>query len=190
MRELLLILSVVITLGATYPYLRDIVRGETRPNIVSWITWTLITLVATVAEVAAGEHMTAIFTSAAVLATGLVVVFGLKYGYVKYTAFDVACQVGALLGFVLWYVFNSPTAAVIAAVTIDFIGALPTVRHSWQKPHEETWITFALGGIAATLALVAITSYNWASLSYPIYIAAMNFVLAGIILYRSRHNSN
>ncbi len=186
MKELFLILSVLVTVGSVIPYIRDILRGTTKPNIVSWITWTLLTGVATVAEFVAGEYTTALFTGAAVLETGIVVLLGLKYGYVKYTRFDVVCQVGALTGFVFWYLFNSPVAAVVASVTIDFIGALPTIKHSWISPGEETWSTYALAGLGGLLAIFALSSYNWISLPYAIYIVAINVLLSGVLIVRGQ----
>lgn len=186
MKTIFLVLSVLITLVAVVPYLRDILKGTTKPNLVSWITWSLLTGVATIAEFAAGEHVAAIFTGAACVETLAVVVFGLGKGFVKYTAFDVWCQVGALVGFALWWLFNSPAVAVMAAVTIDLIGALPTMRHSWLAPHEETWQTFALSGLGGCFALLALSSYNWTSLPYAVYIVLANVLMTGIILSREK----
>lgn len=186
MKDVFLVLAGVITVASVAPYIRDIIRGHTKPNIVSWITWTLLTGVATIAEIAAGEYRTAIFTSTAVFETLIIVLLGIKYGHTKYTIFDVLCQIGALFGFVLWALFNSPAAAVIFSATIDFIGALPTVRHSWVKPHEETWTTFAMAGVGAMLAIFALTAYNWTSLPYAVYLVLINAVFTFVIITRGR----
>lgn len=183
---MLLFLASIITLAGIIPYARDIIRGNTKPNITSWITWTLLTTVATIAEFADGEYITGLFTTSAVLTTGIIVILGLKYGYTKYSYFDIFCQIGALMGFLLWYIFNSPALAVIASVAIDFIGALPTIRHSLTDPSEETWTTYALAGIGGIFALGAITSYNFTSLSYPVYIVFINLLLS-IIIFRGKN---
>lgn len=189
MKDIFLVLAGLITVGSVVPYIRDIIKGETKPNIVSWITWTLLTGVATIAEIGAGEYRTAIFTGTAVLETTIIVILGIKYGHVKYTAFDVVCQAGALFGLVLWAIFNSPAAAVIFSVSIDFIGALPTIRHSWRKPGEETWITYSMAGIGGLLAIFALTSYNWTSLTYAVYIVLINALFTGILLTRQRQSN-
>ena len=186
MRDFFIITSAVITVAAVVPYIRDILKGTTKPNIASWITWTLLTGVATIAEFAAHEYRTAIFTSAAVLETAIVVMLGLRYGYAKYTKFDAICQIGAFSGFVFWYFFNSPAAAVIATVIIDFIGALPTLRHSWISPGEETWPTYALGGVGGSLAILGLTAYNWTSLTYAVYIVLINTTFSYLIIARSK----
>lgn len=187
MKDILLALSVIITLVSVIPYLRDILRGTTKPNLVSWITWTLLTGIATAAELAAGEYVAAIFTSSAVVETGSVVVLGLiKRACVRYTRFDVICQISAIVGIILWQLFDSPAVGVIASVTIDFVGALPTLRHCWEKPGEETWPTYALAGLAGLFAILALDTYNVISLPYPIYIMLINFIMAVEIIGRKR----
>lgn len=184
MKTIFLILATLVTVGSVIPYIRDILKGTTKPNIVSWITWTLLTGIATAAEIAAHEYVTAIFTGAAVLETAIVVVLGLKYGYVKYTRFDVVCQISAVVGLILWQLFNSPAVGVVASVSIDFIGALPTIRHSWREPGEETWLAYALAGFGGALAIAALHSYNWTSLTYAVYIVLVNALLSFIIIAR------
>ena len=184
MKDLLLVLAGLITVASAIPYSLDIIRRKTRPNIASWTTWTLLTGLATAAEIGAHEYRTAIFTAAATLETALIVILGLRHGYVKYTRFDAVCQISAVIGIILWQIFNTPLIAVLASVIIDFIGVLPTYHHAWLKPHEETWQTFALSGVAGLLAIGALTAYNWVSLTFAVYIVLINAVLSATIISR------
>lgn len=186
MKDLFLIVAGIVTIWSVVPYVRDILKGTTKPNIVSWLTWTILTGIATIAEIADGEYRTAIFTGAAVLETTTIVILGLKYGRTKYTRFDVACQLGAIVGLVLWWLLDSPAAAVISVVSIDLIAALPTIRHSWLKPKEETWTTFGFAGLGGIFAIFALTTYNWTSLTYAIYIVLINIVMSTIIISRTK----
>jgi len=191
MKELFLVLATLITVGAIIPYLRDIFKGSTKPNLVSWITWTLLTGIATAAEVSAGENIAAIFTGASGLATALVVIVGLmKRAYVRYTRFDVICQISAVAGIILWQLFSSPVIAVLASVTIDFVGALPTIRHSYQKPHEETWITYAISSLGGLFGVLALERYDWVSLPYPLYIVIISLATAIVIVVAGRRRTN
>lgn len=184
MKDIFLIIASLVTVASVIPYITGILKGKTKPNIVSWITWTLLTGIATVAEIAGHEYRTAIFTGAAVLETGIIVILGLFYGYVKYTFFDYMCQIGAIVGLFLWWLFDSPTIGVVAAVTIDFIGGLPTVRHSWNQPGEENWPTYVMAGLGGLLAILALNSYNWISLTFPVYVSLMCSVFVFVIIYR------
>lgn len=186
MKTFFLVLSVVLTIVSALPYMRDIVKGTTKPNLVSWITWSLLTGIATAAAISAGEYTAAIFTGAATLETTLIVLLGLRHGYVKYGRFDVVCQIAAVVGIILWQIFNSPTIGVVGAVAIDFVGALPTFRHAWQNPHEETWLAFALAAVGGAFAIAAFTTYNWVNMPYAVYIVVVNTVLSYIIISRGK----
>ena len=182
MREALAIIGAVIAALGTVPYLVDIVRGKTKPNIVTWLTWTMLTAISGAAALVAGEPKTAAFLFGNSLCTGLVVVLGLKYGTAKFSRFDVACQVSAVLGLVFWLVFNSPTIGIVVPLVVDFIGALPTVRHSWLKPAEETWQAFMVGVIAPMFTIASLTRFNIASLAFPLYLFIANTALVVIIV--------
>ena len=182
MHSIFLIISAILTVAAVVPYILDIRKGLTKPNLVSWITWTLLTGIATAAQISAGELVAATFSGSAVLGTALVVIFGLRHGYVKYARFDVVCQIAAVVGIILWQLFDSPAIGVIAAVTIDFIGALPTIRHAWNKPGEETWQTFGIAGVGGIFGIAALTTFNLVTLPYAIYIILINFSFVAIIL--------
>lgn len=187
MKSVCLVIATFLTLVSAIPYIRDIVRGKSRPNIVSWTTWSLLTGIATAAEISAHEYVAAIFTGAGTFETALIVLLGLKYGFVKYARFDIVCQLSAIVGIILWQAFDSPAIAVIGSVLIDLLGGLPTFKHAWQKPHEETWQTFALGSIGGVFVILALTRYNWVSLSYAAYLVAVNGLLAAEIVYRRKH---
>ena len=186
MKDILALTGALLVTFSTLPYLVDIARRKTKPNIVSWLTWTILTAIATAAAFAAHEPKTALLTLGGTICTAAVVILGLKYGIAKFSRFDIFCQIGAVLGLIGWLAFDSPALGVIIPLIIDFIGALPTIRHSWLKPLEETWQTFLIGVIASALTLASLTRFNIVSLLYPVYLLIANGVLVLIILYRRR----
>lgn len=186
MVEVLVLISVLLQLFSAVPYILDIIRGVTKPNIVTWFTWTLLTGISGSAALVSGEWKTAVFLYAGSACTALVVVLGFKYGYVKFTRFDIFCQVAALAGLVFWLVFNSPTIGILVPLGVDVIAFLPTLRHAWLKPGEETWQAFFIGAIAPVFTIVALTSYSIASLVFPLYLLLANCLIVGIILYQRK----
>lgn len=188
MRDTLAVSAAVISVFSTLPYILDIVKSKTKPNIVSWFTWTLLTAIATSATFAAHEPRTALLTLGGTVATAAVVVFGLKYGVAKFGKFDILCQVFAVLGLVFWLIFNSPTIGIIVPLGVDFIALLPTLKHAWQKPFEETWLTFTIGTAAAILTICSLSTYSLNSLVYPLYLAVANAVIVAVIFFGRRIN--
>ncbi len=186
MRTAVIVLASIIEILGSIPYMLDTIKKKTKPNVVSWFTWTLLTAIGGSAAWAAHEPRTAILTYANAISTGVIIALGLKYGFAKLNWFDGLCQAGAIVGLILWLVFNSPTTAILATVTIDLIASLPTIRHSWRRPKEETWQTYFVSGIGATIGLIALSEHNVNSLTYPIYLFIIDFLLAFTIIYRRR----
>jgi hypothetical protein len=186
MKDVALILSALISILCVIPYCRDIIKHKTKPNLVSWITWTLLTGVILAAQISEGEYRAAVFSFGLVIATGSIVVLGLWHGYVKYTVFDVACQMLAVLGLILWQVFDDPLIALYVSIAVDFIGLVPTLRHAWQKPFEETWQTFAIGILAPVFGFIALDTFTQINTTYLVYVFFADLALVSIILHRRR----
>lgn len=183
-KDVIAIVAAVLAMASIAPYLIDILKRKTRPNIVSWSTWTLLTGIATVATFIAGEYRTALLMLGSTLCCGLVVILGFKYGFAKFSKFDALCWAGALLGIFLWFFFESPTLAIITVTTIDCIGIIPTIRHSWLEPQEETWQTFAVSAFASALTILSLEHLSIDGALYPIYLVLGNLAIVVAVIYR------
>lgn len=186
MKDALALAAALLAIIAVVPYIIDVLKKRTKPNIVSWFTWTVLTGVATAAAIAANEPRTALLIGASTLCTAAVVVVGFWNGVAKFSWFDGLCQVGAVAGLVLWLVFNSPTIGIVIPVAIDFIVMLPTLRHAWLKPGEETWQTFFIGSLAAVLTMTSLDRLSINSVLYPIYLFVANGLIVLAVIYRRR----
>ena len=182
MQTLLIAVSTVLTLVSAVPYIIEIIRHKTKPRIVSWFTWSLLTGIACAASFADGKVASGILMLAATVETMAIVVLGFAYGDRKFERLDIICQLGAIVGLLLWLIFNSPAIAVIAAVVIDCVGMIPTVKHSWQRPYEETWSTFFLAGVGAIATVFAAGVWTITSVAYPLYIVVANLLLTSLVL--------
>lgn len=177
MKEALAFTAALVMLFATLPYIVDMVRGKTKPNIITWLTWSILIGIGAAALFAAKETNAFLLLVGDFCATFAVVILGIRYGAAKIDKFDIFCQIGAALGLVLWLIFNSPLIAVTATIVIDFIGTIPTLRHSWNYPEEETRVTFLLGVIATTITLFSLKTYAFSAWVYPAYLLGSNAAL-------------
>ena len=186
MRPFLLYVGPLLNLFSIGPYIIDVVRRKTKPNVVSWVTWTILTSVGTAAVIAQENFIAGLLPLSSSLCTLSIVLLGFKYGFAKYSRFDVICQAAALIGLALWAIFNSPLIALIAVITIDAIASMPTILHAYRAPQEETWQTFGIGSLAAVLTLLSINSFTIGKLTYPVYLAIANGTIAVIIVVMRR----
>ena len=79
MGTLLNVLVSLIAAPGTVPYISVTIRGNTKPRIVTWLTWARLTGVAGAASLSAGHLGSAVFAVGTV-ATSSVVVAGLRNG--------------------------------------------------------------------------------------------------------------
>lgn len=182
----LILLAGLIELSTAIPYIIDIRRGKTVPALESWSTWLILSLIAAFASFAAGAVVSGVISSALVLECLLIIIGSLKKGKFTYTQFDFYCQIAALLALALWWWTKAPLAALIIFVIVDAIGALPTLRHAWRRPFEETFYTFSFSILGNGLALATIPVYTLSDALVPGYLLVLNTVISGEIYFRKR----
>lgn len=186
MLEIISVIGGLLAIGAMVPYIIDTIKGKTKPNVVSWFTWTLLTGIGAVAAYSEGATTTAIFSAASALATLSIVILSFWYGVKKFTRFDVWCQIVAILGVALWQLTSDANVAIAIVVVTDVIAAMPTLRHSWLEPEAETWSAFAVSSLGALITLFTITQMSFAAFAYPIWLTFGNALIAAVIVHRRR----
>lgn len=183
--DLLLIAGLLTPLGYV-PYITDIIKNKTHPNLVTWFTWTLVAVINTTAAISAHAIHTAIFSGITTIGNGLIVVASLKRGVKKYTLFDFVCQALALVGVVLWRFTSNPSLAVVFCVLVIVIAALPTWRHAYTKPFEETWTGFVIGTSSGVVTILSLSNFTFVAVAFPLTAATNSAIMVGIILSRRR----
>lgn len=94
-----------------------------------------------------------------------------------------------LVGFVLWRIFDRPGIAVLAACLIDAIGLVPTLAHAWQRPREETAITYALIAVGGGVAVLAAWgTWTITADAYPMYVL-LSMGDCWTIIFARRHHA-
>ncbi len=179
------LLSGLLIFFAVVPYIRDILKGETKPNAVSWFGWTLLLAIGLAAQIKEGASFSALLIAGDVLGTGVVFILSLKYGVAKYSLLDKTSLALGLLAILLWSITKNPLVALVLSVLADFIVSIPTVRKSISDPLSETPSAFFMFAIAALMGIISTTKFDLANLLFPVYLLVINLVIAGFS-YRGR----
>lgn len=187
MKSSLALLAGIIAVASTLPYIVNAVRGSTRPNVVTWFTWTLLNTLTAIAAFSGGAGHTTIFAGASAACCATVAVLGLRLGFEQYSRFDGVCQLLAAVGVGAWYLSGSPSVDVVINVAAGLIALLPTYRHSWTRPYEETLVTWVLASFGAIASIASIVRFEVLSLSYPLYTLFCDVSLAALISLRRRN---
>jgi len=169
------------------PYLRDIVKGKTKPHVYSWFLWSFVTLIAFALQLSGGAGTGAFVTLAAAVMCIAVIVLGFIHNsQVKIVWIDTLFLIFAVVALLLWLVAKQPVLSAILTTLIDLLGFAPTVRKSWNNPHSETLSFYWLNTFRFGLALIALQNYSIITALYPITWLTANGLFALMLVLRRK----
>lgn len=170
--------GVIVSIGAPF-YLRDILRGKTRPERTTWLIWSVLAIIAFFSQLKLGARWSLVFIGLG--AVGNLIVYGLslRHGYDGWKGGDKLALVVAGLGLVVWAVTRSPLAALLGVVIADFAGGVLTIQKAYRKPRSETTITWLFASTAWLLAALSVGRFSFDLLIYPLYMAGICLAVPG-----------
>ncbi len=187
MKLIVAVLALVVAIiGAFLPYIRDIFLKKTKPHAYTWLIWTITqgTAVAGLWYGNGGWGILPLFIGT--IFVFLVFLLSLKYGTRNITKGDTVVLIAALLAIVVWWQLQAPLLAVLMVSVIDVLGYLPSFRKTFKEPWTETVASWVVFSIANILNMLALSEYNFLTLSYLVAITVANLVLVTICLLRRR----
>jgi hypothetical protein len=181
----LVLLSAGISLTGAIAYIRDMFRGTSKPNLVTWGLWGFAPLIATGAALSAhadGWATVRIFMSG--FGPLLVFLCGLciSQSYWKLSKFDYSCGLLSLIALGAWLIADSPVLAILLAAIADLFATIPTIIKAWKFPETETLYTYFVGLFTATIVIPAIPVWNIENAAFQIYLMIANIALFALVL--------
>ncbi len=179
-------LSILIALIGYSIYFKQIFSGKVKPHAFSWFIWGLITGIVFAVQLTRNGGAGAWVTGLTALACFTIFVLALKKGTRDFLIFDWISLASALFAILLWWFTKEPILSIIIITIADAIGALPTIRKSFHKPHEESIPLFALNSIKFFVALFALEAFTLTTYLYPLSLVLTNGLIVLVILIRGR----
>ncbi len=181
--------ALIIGFISYLPYYRDIFKNKTKPHAFSWFLFALLSFIGFAAQKSEGG-------GAGVWVTGIsgvmclgVFILALYKGTRNFALVDKIFLILALLTLIPWMLTKDPLISVILISLIDVFSFIPTIRHGYQYPHEETVVTFMLSSVKFILGILALQVYTISTWLYPASIALTTVVFVTILIYRRRQLS-
>ncbi len=171
-------LAGAMTFLAIIPYILDIFRGRTRPNLVTWFLWTLNGSILAYAQYEAGASWTLSVLVASTVSTALITLLAVPFGQRNYGVLDGVCFAMALAAMAGWWWTQNPVVAIILGVLAEIFAVSPTIAKTYRAPATETPITYWATSFATIMSLVASTRFDLANLLFPIYSISVNTIIA------------
>ncbi len=183
--------AVIVGMVGYFPYIRNVIKGTTKPHAFSWLIWGVLETVAFFAQIAKGADAGAWTTGfSAVIALGIAAAAFSKREN-KITILDWVVLCGAILGITLWRVTSNPLLAVVCVTVADALGFVPTFRKAYNKPEEETLVEYVCSVLKWIIAVPALGALNLTTWLYPVSLIVSNgsFVIFSLIRRNKIRNS-
>jgi hypothetical protein len=159
----------------TAVYLRDTLRGTTKPNRVTWVLWAVAPLLAASVELEEGVGLRALPTF--MIGFMPLLVFAASFhspvAVWKIRRIDYACGAMSVVGTVVWLATRNGVLAISAAILADFLAGVPTVMKSWTHPETETVYSYIGAVISMTILLLTIQHWTFDVAAFPIFIVCI-----------------
>jgi hypothetical protein len=174
--------SAIGALGAAV-YLRDTVRGTTKPNRVTWLLWAIAPLLAAAVELDEGVGLRALPTFMVGFMPLLVFVgsFHNSASVWQIRRIDYACGLVSVVGTLTWLVTRNGVLAISAAIAADFMAGVPTVMKSWTHPETETVHSYVGAVISMGVLLLTVTHWTFDEVAFPVFILCMASVEVALV---------
>jgi hypothetical protein len=177
-------LAVVVGVADTVPYVRDILRGATRPHRGTWLIWSVLTIVVCLSQHADGASWSLLMAGAQAVLTSLVFILAIRRGEGGVSRGEGVLMTIAGCGVAGWMTADEPMVATTCVVVADLIGATMMLPKTCRDPDSETLATYALASLAGLLAAGAVGTPDLSLLLYPIYFTLVNGAIAVLIQVR------
>ncbi len=178
-----LVLAGLLSIAGIAGYVRDIVRGTTAPNRVTWALWGVEGLLIFVVEVQQHVGPAAFMTLVFGLIPVVVVVASLphRHGRWQLGPFDLVCGAASAVGLATWALIHDATAALVAFVVADQLASLPTVRKAWLAPKSETAWTYLTGVVNTAVTIMVLHRWTTAGVAFPGAIFVTDLVIWALV---------
>ncbi len=180
-------LSIIASGFAYFYYLRSMLRGETKPNLVSWFLWVLAPFIAVFFQLKAGAGLATFPVFMAGFGPLLVIIFALykRNSYWKATTFDYVCGAFSLLALIFYVITHNLGFSIIFAIISDFLAFFPVAKKTWIHPETENPAPYITGTFNGALSLLVITNWSFVVASYGVFLVLVN-ISQVVIIYRKK----
>lgn len=185
--EIFVLLGAAFILIAAGIYLVGTIKGKVKPNRISYAIWGLAPLIAFAAQVSEGVGLQSILTFAIGIGPVLIVAasFLHRSDAWRLTMLDYVCGALSLVGLILWYITQDGLLAILFSLIADIFASIPTIVKSYKAPSTESPIAYFLTGIGAFIIVLTITTWNFATYAFPLYVVLLNVIIYSILKFKS-----
>lgn len=166
------------------PYLRDCIKGKTKPHMFSWLVGMIISFIAFGLQIQDKAGPGAFVTLSAAIISAVILLFAIKNKDKDITQSDFIALLLSIGALIFWLVAKDPVVSTVFVIFAEALSFLPTVRKSWNAPYSETLSSYVINFIRFSIAIIALQNYSFVSVGYPATWLVLNGLFALILINR------
>ncbi len=184
--SLLTILAICIPIASEGRYIYSIIKGKTKPSFVAFLIFSIEMSIIFLASYSLGARESLVLVGTFTILHIVTALLALKYGYVRFSKFNIVCLVFSAIGILLWLLTDNAWYALLLEITVDIFAYLVLSRKLYICPATEDPYAWGMGIVAYGFNLVLITT--WVPEEYLFSVINVFFcsVIFALSLRRSR----
>lgn len=180
-KESLAVLSFIIIIGATIPYMIDIAQGRAKPARAARMMLFVLCVFALFQQHSLGGGLTLAVTVGEVISSVLLLALAFRHGVGGWSKGDKVCYMLLALDLLVWAITKNPLLALHLTILADTIAFWPTLEKTWRYPKSETPLFFWGGVVAPLLSIAAGSDFSYSVIVFPLYLSVANLLEIGLI---------
>lgn len=170
---------------AFIPYVVAIIKKSSKPNRASWIIWNVTNVILLVSYFSVGARATIFLPIIYVFNAFIILILSFRYGASLWSRLDYISLFVAGFSLIIWFLTKNPLTALLMNLVMDAVAYLPTIKKSYLDPFSESRIAWLFIFLGTCLNLLAVNSFSFGVIIYPIVMFLMNGALL-LVLFRKK----
>jgi hypothetical protein len=156
------------------PYMRDVLKGSTKPERASWFIWLIEYSALFVAQLTSGIYETLWLIGLQVIGVLIITLLSIKFGIGQFDRKSSIALFFVCATLFIWQITNNPELATVLLISIEMTGVTLTAYKVFTYPGSETlsmWVFIMAAGVLSAAALPlnsSVTAYL-----YPVALIIM-----------------
>jgi hypothetical protein len=181
--EKFIIVGLAFNLTSYVLYMKSVIKGQAKPNLISWFVWMLAPFIAVFFQLKAGARFSVLPVFMAGFGPLIIMITAAltKNAFWKVNALDIYCGILSVIALVCYILTHNLGISIIFAILSDGLAFIPTATKSWNFPETESSYVYSFSIISNTIGLLIIKDWSFTIYSFGIYLIAANIIMTSIL---------
>ncbi len=183
------IISTIIALYCSIPYILAIVDGKTKPHQFSWLVFSILNAITFLSQYFEGARLSVLIALAFFLGSTTIFILSFKYGTRDTSRYDRLLLGFALITIVVWAISRSNALAIWLVILIDTAATTMNILKIKAQPNSEQPLPWILASIAYVFTFLTLIHTRFGILfARPTY-GLLGDLAIVIAIYAYRRNA-